>query len=97
MSTRGVFRTRQSLIDCGVLAAVLVLLYVVLRVGRGATASFSPRTLRSVDTRAGRLPYDAARSLIRMFVALFLSFAFTLDRDARIPMIALQRPPHEGR
>jgi len=92
MSTRGVFRTRQSLIDCGVLAAVLVLLYVVLRVGRGATASFSPRTLRSVDTRAGRLPYDAARSLIRMF-----SFAFTLDRDARIPMIALQRPPHEGR
>ena len=60
------------------LVAVLVLLYAILRVGHGTTASFSPAQLEHVSTRPARLPYYAARSLLRMFVALGLSVAFTL-------------------
>ena len=71
-------RARLSPIDIGVVVAVLVLLYVVVRVGHGATASFSPHALQHVSTNPARLPYDAVRSLLRMFVALFFSFAFTL-------------------
>jgi NitT/TauT family transport system permease protein len=75
---RGVFRARLTPIDIGVVVAVLVLLYVVVRVGHGATASFSPQALEHVSTSPARLPYDAARSLLRMFIALFFSFVFTL-------------------
>jgi NitT/TauT family transport system permease protein len=78
MPARGAFRARLSPIDIGVAVAVLVVLYLLLRVGSGATASFSPRALQHVDTSAARLPYDALRSMIRMFIALGLSYAFTL-------------------
>ncbi|HUA04945.1 MAG TPA: ABC transporter permease subunit [Solirubrobacteraceae bacterium] len=74
----GGFRPRFTLIDVVVLLAVLVLLYSILRVGSGTTASFSPSRLEHVSTDASRIPYDAARSLLRMFVALFFSFVFTL-------------------
>ena len=56
MPTRGVLRPRLSLIDVGVLVAVLVLLYVVLRVGSGATASFSPARLRARQHRPREPP-----------------------------------------
>jgi len=80
MPARGVLRARLTPIDIVVVVAVLVLLYVVVRVGHGVTASFSPSALRSqhVSTNPARLPYDAVRSLLRMFVALFFSFVFTL-------------------
>jgi NitT/TauT family transport system permease protein len=73
-------RARLTPIDIIVVAGVLVLLYVVVHVGHGATASFSPRALevQHVSTNPARLPYDAARSLLRMFIALFFSFVFTL-------------------
>ncbi|MFJ9691612.1 ABC transporter permease [Kitasatospora sp. NPDC101183] len=65
-----------SRVDLLVAAAVLVLLYLALRVGQGTTVRFS--TARgAVDTDPARLPYDAARSLLRMFVALALSVVFT--------------------
>ncbi|MEV7213295.1 ABC transporter permease subunit [Kitasatospora cineracea] len=60
-----------------VAAAVLVLLYVALRVGHGATVRFSPERGTAVDTDPARLPYDAVRSLLRMFAALVLSVLFT--------------------
>jgi NitT/TauT family transport system permease protein len=75
---RFALRRPLSLMDLAVLIAVLVLLYTVLRVGHGATASFSPAALQHVSTSPSRLPYDAARSLLRMFIALFLSTVFTL-------------------
>jgi NitT/TauT family transport system permease protein len=80
MPARGVLRARLTPIDIVVAVAVLVLLYLVIRVGHGVTASFSPRglALQHVSTSPARLPYDAARSLLRMFIALFLSFVFTL-------------------
>ncbi|WP_225077780.1 MULTISPECIES: ABC transporter permease subunit [unclassified Streptomyces] len=64
-------------VDLVVAAAVVVLLYVTLRVGKGITVSFSTSQSAQVDTSVGQLPYDAARSLLRMFVALALSTAFT--------------------
>ncbi|MCB5910030.1 ABC transporter permease [Streptomyces pinistramenti] len=64
-------------VDVVVAAAVLVMFYLVLRVGQGTTVRFSPGQSVTVDTSPGRLPYDAARSLLRMFVALALSTVFT--------------------
>ncbi|MFD9884761.1 ABC transporter permease [Streptomyces alboflavus] len=68
---------RMSWVDVVVAAAVLVLLYLVLRVGQGTTVRFSTDQSVVVDTDPARLPYDAARSLLRMFVALAASVAFT--------------------
>ena len=78
MPARGVFRARSSSIDIGVVVAVLVLLYVVVRVGHGVTASFSPHALQHVSTNPAWLPSDAVRSLLRMFIALFFSMVFTI-------------------
>ncbi|MGW5230807.1 ABC transporter permease [Streptomyces nodosus] len=64
-------------VDAAVAAAVLVLLYVVLRVGQGTTVAFNSRQNVHIDTDPSQLPYDAARSLLRMFAALALSIAFT--------------------
>ncbi|WP_171118160.1 MULTISPECIES: ABC transporter permease subunit [Streptomyces] len=69
--------SRMTWVDVVVAAAVLVLLYVALRVGKGTTVSFSPSQGAKVDTSVGQLPYDAARSLLRMFVALAISTVFT--------------------
>ncbi|KPI06212.1 ABC-type transporter, integral membrane subunit [Actinobacteria bacterium OK074] len=69
--------SRFSWVDVVVAAAVLVLLYLALRVGKGTTVSFTPSRSTHVDTGVGQLPYDAARSLLRMFVALALSTVFT--------------------
>ncbi|MEV7091119.1 ABC transporter permease subunit [Streptomyces sp. NPDC093085] len=68
---------RLSWVDLVVAAAVLVLLYVTLRVGQGTTVSFHPSESVRVSTDPAELPYDAARSLLRMFLALALSLAFT--------------------
>ncbi|MFD4975019.1 ABC transporter permease [Streptomyces sp. NPDC058424] len=69
--------SRMTWVDLVVAAAVVVLLYLTLRVGKGITVSFSTSQSAKVDTGVGQLPYDAARSLLRMFVALVLSTAFT--------------------
>ena len=69
--------SRMSWVDVVVAAAVLVLLYLVLRVGQGTTVRFSTDQSVVVDTDPARLPYDAARSLLRMFVALAASVVFT--------------------
>jgi len=66
-----------SWVDAAVAAAILVLLYVVLRVGHGTTVAFNTHQNVHIDTDPARLPYDAARSLLRMFAALALSIVFT--------------------
>nr|WP_305965178.1 ABC transporter permease subunit [Streptomyces sp. IMTB 2501] len=53
------------------------MLYVVLRVGHGTTVTFNTQQNVKVDTDPAQLPYDAARSLLRMFAALALSIVFT--------------------
>lgn len=68
---------KLTVIDLLVAAGVIVLLYAVVSLGRDATLSFAPTDVTTIDTSAGQLPYYAARSLLRMFTALGLSFAFT--------------------
>ncbi|MFC5722937.1 ABC transporter permease [Streptomyces gamaensis] len=68
---------RTTWVDVAVAAAVLVLLYITLRVGQGTTVRFSTSRSLHIDTDPARLPYDAARSLLRMFLALAASTVFT--------------------
>ncbi|GAA1923408.1 ABC transporter permease [Streptantibioticus ferralitis] len=70
--------TRLNWVDLVVAAAVLVGLYVVLRVGRGTAVSFTPSRTVTVSTDPANLPYYAARSLLRMFAALAASTVFSL-------------------
>lgn len=70
-------RSRSLWTDLVVAAAVLVLGYLVLRAYKGATVNFDPADVATADTSPARLPYDAARSLLRMFAALGLSVCFT--------------------
>ncbi|KNB50862.1 ABC transporter permease [Streptomyces caatingaensis] len=69
--------SRMTWVDVVVAAAVLVLLYITLRVGQGTTVRFSTSQSVKIDTHPSQLPYDAARSLLRMFVALTASTVFT--------------------
>ncbi|MGB6058823.1 MAG: ABC transporter permease subunit [Microthrixaceae bacterium] len=67
----------MSLVDVVVALAVLVGLYLVAKVGQGTTVSFTAAENRGISTDPANLPYYAARSLLRMFVALGASFLFT--------------------
>ena len=64
-------------VDIVVALGVLVLLYAVVEAGRGVSVSFTPGQVGAIDTSPTQLPYYAARSLLRMFIALGLSFTFT--------------------
>src|SRR5216684_8364576 len=57
-------RPKRSALDVLIGAAVIVVLYLLIRVGHGATLTIVPGSARS-STRATDLPYDAARSLLR--------------------------------
>ena len=77
--TRGALsRVPFSFIDVAVFATVVIGLFVLLKVGSGAAVSFTPTSHLRISTDPARLPYYAVRSLIRMFIALFLSVVFTL-------------------
>jgi NitT/TauT family transport system permease protein len=72
-------RLRFRPIDIGVGLGVLLLIYAVIRVGAGARVPFhAGQSAASISSSPARLPYYAARSLLRMFVALFFSYAFSL-------------------
>jgi NitT/TauT family transport system permease protein len=70
-------RLRFRPLDIAVGVAVVLLIYVVIRVGSGARAPV--QHVRTLDTSPSELPYYAARSLLRMFTALFFAFAFSLS------------------
>jgi NitT/TauT family transport system permease protein len=63
--------------DVVVVAALLALLFGLLRLAPALNAPFLPNTAPSeVSTDPANLPYYAIRSLLRMFVALILSLVF---------------------
>jgi len=67
-------RPVDVVVGCGMLA----LLYVLVRLGSSMNASFIPKSATTkVSTDPADLPYYAARSLLRMFIALFFSVVFT--------------------
>lgn len=71
-------RLSFGLSDVAVILGALVLLAVIARVGAGALVSFTPpKNVPSIDLDPRNLPYYAARSTLRMFIALGASFVFT--------------------
>jgi NitT/TauT family transport system permease protein len=96
--TRGVLgRPRFSPIDIIVFAAVALLLLGILRLAHAMNASTATAHVAVISTDPGKLPYYAARSLLRMFIAFFLSVVFTFvyataaakSRRARLVLIPL--------
>ena len=77
---REVLRGRKlSWVDLVVAAGIVVVLYTVVRLGRSLAVNFTPgRTPVVISTDIANVPYYAARSLLRMFIALGLSTVFTL-------------------
>jgi NitT/TauT family transport system permease protein len=69
-------RLRFKPLDVFVGVAVLLLIYLVVRVGEGARAPVHHAA--SINLSPSNLPYYAARSLLRMFIALVFSYAFSL-------------------
>src|SRR6201997_81809 len=69
---------RFGLADVAVGLGTLALLYVVARVGAQSLVRFSPPDIiPSIDLDPRNLPNYAARSTLRMFVALVFSTLFT--------------------
>ena len=66
------------LADVIVMIAIAVLFWLLLDLSNGVNAPFDwVHAASSVSTDPANLPYYAARSLLRMFVALFVSTLFT--------------------
>ena len=77
--TRDIFRRRLgSLADPVVILGVLATLAILARLASGVTAPFNELHPPAVSLDARNLPYYAARSLLRMFIALGASTLFTL-------------------
>ena len=65
--------------DIALILGTLVLIGVIARVGAGTLVSFvPPDVVPDVSLNPRHLPYYAARSTLRMFIALFWSTVFTL-------------------
>ncbi|HZS92474.1 MAG TPA: ABC transporter permease subunit [Chloroflexota bacterium] len=72
-------RLPAGLADVAVILGTLALLYLLARVGAGTIVRFAPpRIVPGVSLDPANLPYYAARSTLRMFVALGCSLLFTL-------------------
>ncbi|MFI5064427.1 MAG: ABC transporter permease [Streptosporangiales bacterium] len=71
-------RLRFRPMDAVVGAGVFLLIYAAVRVGASAHVPIRSGQASTIDTSPSRLPYYAARSLLRMFIALFFSYAFSL-------------------
>ena len=78
--SRGALRRLPGgLADVTVFLGVMALLYLLARVGTGTVVRFAPpRVTPGVSLDPRNLPYYAARSTLRMFVALGASLVFTL-------------------
>ncbi|MCL6634185.1 MAG: ABC transporter permease subunit [Peptococcaceae bacterium] len=68
---------RFSWVDLFVIAFAFALLYFLLSLGAGMKAPFIPEKAAEIDLNPLLLPYYAGRSLLRMFLAYFLSLLFT--------------------
>jgi NitT/TauT family transport system permease protein len=73
------FERWRGLADAALLLGLFLLLYGTAKVGKGFFVAFNPPSIEpSVSLDPRNLPYYAARSTLRMFVALGLSILFTL-------------------
>ena len=72
-------RLRFRPLDVVVGAGIFLLLYLVVRVGASAHTPIPRGRATTISTAPSELPYYAARSLLRMFIALFFAYAFSLS------------------
>ncbi len=70
-------RLRFRPLDVAVGVFVILLIYAIVRVGAGTRAPV--HAAQTINLSPANLPYYAARSLLRMFIALFFSYAFSLS------------------
>ncbi|GAB2656363.1 ABC transporter permease [Nocardia goodfellowii] len=86
MNARGFYPTRESalarprspLADVVIFAGAAVLIWSLVRLSQTVDVPFDETTApAAVSTDPGQLPYYAARSLLRMFIALAASILFT--------------------
>jgi NitT/TauT family transport system permease protein len=76
--TRGVLRRPPIRpIDLVIGAGIVGLLYGVVRLAGSMNAAFPAHSVTNVSSDPANLPYYAARSLLRMFIALGISVVFT--------------------
>ncbi|NNH68766.1 ABC transporter permease subunit [Nocardia uniformis] len=82
-------RPRSRWADIAVFAAAAVLIWLVVRLTQGMDTPFDETHAQTaISTDPADLPYYAARSLLRMFLALGLSIVFTFvfaTAAARLP------------
>jgi NitT/TauT family transport system permease protein len=71
-------RLRFRPLDVLVGAAIFLLLYLAVRVGASAHVPIPKGRTATISTSPAELPYYAVRSLLRMFIALFFAYAFSL-------------------
>ncbi len=65
--------------DVAVILGCLILIALIAHIGAGTNVRFvPPDTGIEIDLSPSALPYYAGRSTLRMFIALFFSFVFTL-------------------
>lgn len=67
-----------NIYDFLVATLLLVLVWMIGSLGRDMGTAFSPENVPQVDLDVWKLPYYAARSTLRMFIAYGFSFLFTL-------------------
>jgi NitT/TauT family transport system permease protein len=78
--SRDVLRRRLHFrpLDALVGVVIFLLLYLVIRVGASAHVPIAHGRATTINTSPAELPYYAARSLLRMFIALFFAYSFSL-------------------
>jgi len=80
MPTAAIEQRWRGLADVAFLLGLFLLLYGTAKVGQGFFVAFNPPSVEpSISLNPINLPYYAARSTLRMFVALGLSVLFTLS------------------
>jgi NitT/TauT family transport system permease protein len=70
---------RFNAYDLLLAVGIAALGYLIIKLGQAMTVNYAPgRTEVKLNTDIVNVPYYAARSLLRMFIALFISTVFTL-------------------
>ena len=77
-SSQGVVKRKIGIKDFVVITIVLALLCLVVDLGKGMNVAFTPENQTTISLSPWDLPYYAARSLFRMFIAYFFSVLFSL-------------------